>query len=65
MPERGNQNRIGAEPVHELHGLRVFEEIAPSGFNDPQIAGNDGAVHQRPGIVAEGPASNPATRPPR
>src|SRR5690606_40194501 len=38
--------------VDELHRLRILEEVDPPRVLDEKIAGDDGAVHQGPGIVA-------------
>ena len=39
--------------MDELHGLRVLEEVAPGRIDDEEIAGDERAVHQRPGVVGK------------
>ena len=51
--QRKANSDVGTDAVDELHRLRVLEEIDPGRLLDEEVAGHDGAIHQRPGIVAQ------------
>ncbi len=51
--QRQRKQHVGADPVDELHGLRVLEDIDPPGVLQEKIGRDPRAIHQRPGIVAE------------
>ena len=53
MPEGGSQNDIGAAAMNVLNKFGILKKIAPSRFDDEQIAGNDRTIHQRPGIITQ------------
>ena len=62
VPERQDEQGVGAEPVDELHGLGIFEQVAPGRLDDKQIARYRLTVHQRPGVVAQ-PRIQPGDQP--